>query len=649
MPARTFTSAGVNNLWSNAANWDGGVTIPAEDDSVTIPTGQTCEYDYNSAYTTGIAGITITGTGKLMLTRTTGTYKLFMKAATTITGTGTFDCGASAGDAIPFAAKHTITGGAGWYITGTLGLTMTVYAAEPAIKVILQTALEPIGETVIAVDTDVTGDIWADGDTIRINDINQAQESEERVIAAGGIAAGTITITAGLTAAKSIGAVVCLVSRNLKFIGVGATGIVAKSFAANKLTIAGGQWTTANYSALTDCTTVAISGGSFHACAILFDRVNTSTISGGVFSGNSTVIYNSTAPTLSGGSFYGNSSVINNCNTSVITGGTYKGNGLALNTCISASISGGTFIGNGTICYNIAVQILINGTFTSNGAIFSRSAAVTSNVVFTGSTAADISASKVNAVNVLFGATTENSGYTSLPVEAYSESLDHDQSVGAYKAWTRGGITSSQAGTVPVGYTSAMQTVLESATQQGYWQKEVLVTPGASVNITMNLRKSASMTYLPRCIIFNKASTDPFAGGAGIHTFTMTNSVDTWEAETYTYYNSTANDVTLVVRFQGMNASGNMFSALSVEQINVDLTSALAAIAAIDTDVMNYVVEGAYTLQDVLKFMAGVLAGKSSGGGTATITFRDLSDSLDRVQATVTAAGNRTAVTLNDG
>ena len=85
MATRTFTSAGTNNLWSNPANWDGGVTIPADGDSVTIPSGQTCEYDYNSAYTTGIAGITVTGT--LSLTRTAGTYKLFMKAGTYIGGT----------------------------------------------------------------------------------------------------------------------------------------------------------------------------------------------------------------------------------------------------------------------------------------------------------------------------------------------------------------------------------------------------------------------------------------------------------------------------------------------------------------------------------------------------------------------------------
>lgn len=224
---------------------------------------------------------------------------------------------------------------------------------------------------------------------------------------------------------------------------------------------------------------------------------------------------------------------------------------------------------------------------------------------------------------------------------------------------------------MPTGYTSAMQTVLEKATSEGFWQKEYTVGAGASINIEMWLRKSASMAYLPRCIVFLKSATDPFAGGAGINTFTMTNSVDTWETSTYTYYNGTGADVTLVIRFLGMNASGNMFSALMVTQINVDLTTVITnlavvdgivdsilvdtdttipgLIAGVDTDVLNATVEGAYSVQDVLKFMAGVLVGKSSGGGTGTITFRDLSDTLNRIVATADSNGNRTAMTRDAG
>jgi len=63
--------------------------------------------------------------------------------------------------------------------------------------------------------------------------------------------------------------------------------------------------------------------------------------------------------------------------------------------------------------------------------------------------------------------------------------------------------------------------------------------------------------------------------------------------------------------------------------------------------VLDEVIEGTYTMRQMLRLMAAVLIGESSGGGTATITFRDTGDGTNRVVATVSAAGNRTAVTLD--
>jgi hypothetical protein len=586
MTAKTFTSAGVNNLWSNAANWGG--TAPVDNDSVTIPTGQTCEFDVDMSnagtWPNGIDGLTITSTGVLKLSRTTSGY-LKIKAAKTITGTGTFDCGASAGDAIPFAVKHTVTGGAGWYINGASGLTMTVYAAEPAIKTILLTALEPIGETAIAVATSVVGDIWADGDIIHIDDINQARETEERTIAAGGIAAGVITITAGLTAAKSPGAVLSLMTRNVKFIGVSNTAALTQGFAAGKLTIAGGQWTTANYWMFTG--NPVISGGTFYAGTSIVFLATTVSISGGVFSGSGTVSYNVNGVTITGGSFTGNGTVFSGGTLSpyavIISAGTFSGNTSVASSIIGVTIFGGTFSGNTDVLLSCTGVSIFGGAFTSNVDGLHGCIATIKNASFSSNTY-DINNSIINCFNVLLGST-ENNGYATFIREIYSESIDHDQNAGAFKSWTKGGVTSSQTATPPTGYTQYNQTVLENAAVEGFWQKEVLVAAGASITITMNLRKTASMTYLPRCIVFNKAATDPFAGGAGLTTFTMTNSIDTWEASSYTYTNTGSADVVLVIRFQGMNASGNMLSAVTVNVINVDLTTALAQLALIKATV----------------------------------------------------------------
>jgi hypothetical protein len=53
----------------------------------------------------------------------------------------------------------------------------------------------------------------------------------------------------------------------------------------------------------------------------------------------------------------------------------------------------------------------------------------------------------------------------------------------------------------------------------------------------------------------------------------------------------------------------------------------------------------AISLKGALKLMLSALTGESDGGGTSTVTFRDLADTKNRITATVTGVGNRTAVT----
>ena len=58
------------------------------------------------------------------------------------------------------------------------------------------------------------------------------------------------------------------------------------------------------------------------------------------------------------------------------------------------------------------------------------------------------------------------------------------------------------------------------------------------------------------------------------------------------------------------------------------------------------VIVGTYTARDLLKIMASALAGKLSGGGTTTMTFKSVDGASDVIVATVDANGNRTSVTL---
>lgn len=58
-------------------------------------------------------------------------------------------------------------------------------------------------------------------------------------------------------------------------------------------------------------------------------------------------------------------------------------------------------------------------------------------------------------------------------------------------------------------------------------------------------------------------------------------------------------------------------------------------------------VEGNLTEYQVLRAMLAALAGKSAGGGSATLTFRDNADAKNRIVATVDSNGNRTAIVLD--
>lgn len=58
------------------------------------------------------------------------------------------------------------------------------------------------------------------------------------------------------------------------------------------------------------------------------------------------------------------------------------------------------------------------------------------------------------------------------------------------------------------------------------------------------------------------------------------------------------------------------------------------------------VIVGTYNFSDLLKIMASALAGKLSGGGTTTLTFRGVDDTSDVIVTTVDANKNRTNVVI---
>lgn len=61
--------------------------------------------------------------------------------------------------------------------------------------------------------------------------------------------------------------------------------------------------------------------------------------------------------------------------------------------------------------------------------------------------------------------------------------------------------------------------------------------------------------------------------------------------------------------------------------------------------IIDEVIEGTTTFRQMMRLIASVLFGKSSGGGTTNPKFRDLADTKDRIDATVDVSGNRSSVT----
>lgn len=81
-----------------------------------------------------------------------------------------------------------------------------------------------------------------------------------------------------------------------------------------------------------------------------------------------------------------------------------------------------------------------------------------------------------------------------------------------------------------------------------------------------------------------------------------------------------------------------------------NLPAAPAAVGDIPTvvNILAGVVEGTRTVKGALRLMLSVLSGRSNGGGTVTVSFRDEANTKNRVQATVDTSGNRSVVVLDD-
>ena len=100
-----------------------------------------------------------------------------------------------------------------------------------------------------------------------------------------------------------------------------------------------------------------------------------------------------------------------------------------------------------------------------------------------------------------------------------------------------------------------------------------------------------------------------------------------------------------LVAFNDVGAAISPIETTAYVQVNYAEAVSGAAVTA--EGVWAEELEGTFTAKQMMQLMAAALAAKSSGGGTGTVTFRDLQDTLDRLAADIDGSGNRTAVTRN--
>lgn len=521
----TITSVGTG-AWSASGTWDSGV--PADGDDVVIASGHTVTFDVDqSAFVTGV-NVTITGT--LTHTTATGTYCLFAKTGASINGGGTWNIGTS-GTPIPFASKHTIKGASGWYVSMTG--TINIYGTEPTIKYLTVSGSEAKGQTEIGVNEDVTGDIWAEGDTILIG-------KQERIIAAGGISSDHIDITVGLTEAVYANNLVCLRTRNITFIGYNG-----RLFSGSQdINIGSGcvYNTSSNNLFYNNLRIINISGGIFHwttGTQAAFQTVSAN-ISGGIFIGVYQTVFNTV--NISGGVFASNYIAAGGKAVN-ISGGLFTHNAHAVDSATALGVTGGTFQYN-THAISLSVGIITGGTFTGN--------------------TRDLNEFRGKLDGISLTAATEHYNYRKATGDAGNcQSTNHDGVANALMAWCGGGTVASQATVVPSGYALAYIHVLTYDDSSTFFTKAFTVEAGETIDIEVQLRKDSSMTTLPSVYLMNFID-NPMLGETPVDSLTMTDSIDTWETDTFSITNSTDTIQDYTLWFVAKGASGNVYSAYKI-------------------------------------------------------------------------------------
>ena len=130
----------------------------------------------------------------------------------------------------------------------------------------------------------------------------------------------------------------------------------------------------------------------------------------------------------------------------------------------------------------------------------------------------------------------------------------------------------------------------------------------------------------------------------------ITSGTGAGQARAITDYNGTTKVATISPNWSTNPDNTSVYHVVYQDRCSVgavyDKTGYELSAAGVD-DILDEVVEGTTTMRQMLRGFASFMLSKVSGGGTATITFRDIGDTKDRIEATVTGVGDRSSMTLD--
>jgi hypothetical protein len=624
----TWYSQG-SGLWSTLSNWNdaanGSGSAPAniaafDDSPVVIQEGHVVEFDVEDAvacdgsvsgWTTGIAGITITGSaagtpGELTLTDTVNNanrvYGLRLKANTAIVGTNVAVLGKVTGGTesvpLPTGAVHIIqfldpptTGG-----FNLTYLSLALYAAQPVETAYVTTAAAGVGDSVLSVqgrltscnpDTDTAE--WQVGRAVRVVRTTSAGVDTQATTIAE-VGDGTITLADNLTVAKPAGSLVVLEQRNIEIRDSAATSndrnLIAsgtgavldcairslRSDASGTRAIYLGTSYVVQESAVISGCTYGINGGTSHVVQ------GSAVISGctcGIISGTSHIVQGSAV--ISGctnGIIYGTSHTVQGSAT--ISGCTH-----GINSGTSHTVQGSATISGCTVGISQSANALVAHTASITGCNTNYRVNTADDSVFSyttpvGGTLVD-SVYKLNVAPAVATPRVEiwPSGYEAAGTGDVTRRYPSTYIYGSYpRTWCNGGKTQSQSSVLPTGHTVGGQMIFEqhadiisAGVKANYcWNwVAVPVTVGANqrARITVNVRKDTSFSGYTETPMVQVV--DALYDGTDIdvtyeQTSSMTDNQDTWQT-----YSFTVNDPGLhFVRIIGRHDTGNLYYTVTV-------------------------------------------------------------------------------------